>query len=263
MEKHKDSKYYLCSFLKIAPLSHALWRSVEALAYSTVTYRRPVLDVGCGFGEFAGVVFNTIEVGIDINNDDLVQASKSKKYQRLQWVDARKMPFASSRFSTVFAVSVLEHIDGVEDAIREIHRVMKKDGCLIFSVPTKTLNDYLLVPKLCRIIGMRWLGDRYVAYHSKAFKHQTLRSAQWWIKQLHKNGFTILRHHGTVSPTLLRLHELFLLTALPSQLWKWIFGKRLILSAGLRARILPLFFMRFVHLDRQSSINVFIVAKKK
>ncbi|UCH72250.1 MAG: hypothetical protein JSW62_01510, partial [Thermoplasmatales archaeon] len=65
-------KNYFKEYLKIAPLSHALWRAKEAKSLENIKLKEPILDLGCGFGEFAGVFFEgMIEIGIDVSQDDL------------------------------------------------------------------------------------------------------------------------------------------------------------------------------------------------
>ena len=50
---------YFKEFLKISPFSHALWRTAEALSLPAGLLKRPILDLGCGYGEFSGVFFNS------------------------------------------------------------------------------------------------------------------------------------------------------------------------------------------------------------
>ena len=126
MKKIKGEKNYLAEFLKIAPLSHALWRAVEALSFDQIELKNPALDLGCGFGEFSGVVFGKVETGIDINKKELADALKNKKYNKVVWADARALPFAAKSYSTVIAVSVLEHIENAEIVIKEVGRILKK-----------------------------------------------------------------------------------------------------------------------------------------
>lgn len=262
METFKAKKY-LSDFLKIAPLSHALWRSVEALSFDQVKFSDPVLDLGCGFGEFAGVVFNQIEMGIDINETELKAAFRGKKYKKVKLADARKLPFASSSYNTVVSVSVIEHITDSNEVLSEVYRVLKKGGLFVFSVTTPELNKHLFVPKLLRTVGFEEAAEKYIELHAKAFKHVNLKSKSWWTRELKKAKFEILDVHGTLSPTLLKLHEIFLISAFPSQLWKLLFGTRLLIHVGVRSRLLPIFFTRFVKIDRKSNINIFFVAKKK
>lgn len=266
--KHNFNKFeskggeFLSAFLRIAPLSHALWRSVEALAYEKTEYKKPVLDIGCGWGEFAGVVFNRLEMGIDVNEKELKGALSGKRYKRVLWADGRKLPFRNNSYSTVVSVSVLEHIDNSSKVLTEVYRILKPGGIFAFSVPTTSMKDNLFGVKVMKSIGLNKLADFYFEQHCKVFKHVTLRPASWWERELLSNGFQIITKTGTISPTVLKLHEIFLISALPSQLWKIIFKKRLIISVGLRAAILPTIFSRFVKLDRNSEINMFYYCKK-
>lgn len=261
MKNTPNAEEYLQNFLRITPLSHALWRSVEALCFGKVDLKDPVLDLGCGFGEFAGVVFDKIEMGIDIDKRELARALTGKRYKNVKWADARKLPFKDSSYNTIVSVSVIEHITEPAYVLSEVHRVLAKGGIFVFSVPTPKLNEHLLMPKILRALGLRGVAKKYIELHAKAFKHVNLKSKNWWVKELKKAKFEILELHGTLSPTLLKFHEIFLISAFPSQLWKLLFGKRLILSVGLRSRILPIFFSRFVKVDKDSDINLFFVVR--
>lgn len=259
----KKASEYMREFLKVAPLSHALWRSVEALSFERFDFKKPVLDLGCGFGEFAGIVFDKVEMGIDINNEDLRMALKGKRYRNLQWADARKLPFRKGSYSTVVSVSVLEHIENSEEVVKEVSRILKKNGLFLFSVPTPEMKRHLLGVNFLSSLGLKKASEKYWDLHKRAFKHVGLQTKLWWEKILKKNGFEILKEEGTLSPSILHLHEIFLITALPSQFGKLFFDKRLMMSIGLRSRLLPIFFSRFVKPDVNSNINLFFVARKK
>lgn len=263
MKKILAGKKYLAEFLRIAPLSHALWRAVEALSFDQIELESPVLDLGCGFGEFSGVVFGKVETGIDVNKKELEDALKNKKYKKVVWADARDLPFKTGSYSTVIAVSVMEHIESAELVIVEVGRVLKRGGTFAFSVPTVEINKHLLIPKILTFLGLRKSAKKYCELHRLAFKHVTLKPGAWWEEKLKKSGFQIIKKEGTISPTILRLHEFFLISAFPSQLSKWLFGRRLVMSVGLRAGILPLFFSGLIKQDKNSKINMFFVAKKK
>lgn len=263
MATYKPAKKYLRDFLKIAPLSHALWRSVEALSFDETELLPPVLDLGCGFGEFAGVVFNQIEMGIDINEKELKDALKGKRYKRVKLADARNLPFKDSSYNTVVSVSVIEHITQSPRVLSEVYRILKKGGYFVFSVPTLDLNKHLSVPKFLKAFGFPKAAEKYIDLHSRAFKHVNLHSKDWWVNEIGKTKFEIVQMHGTLSPLLLKLHEFFLISAFPSQLGKLLFGRRFIMSAGLRSKILPFFFSGFVKTDKASDINIFFVLRKK
>jgi len=249
-------------FLEIAPLSHAFWRTTEALAFRNVKLQKPVLDLGCGFGEFSGVAFGKIEMGVDINQRDLKMAAVNRKYSKLLLADARKLPFPDSNFNTVISVSVLEHIPRAQEAIKEVHRVLRTGGKFILTVPTNALEEQMLVPRVCRLLKLSWLEKFYIHSHKKFFGHKTWKTSIWWEKILKKEKFIILDKHGTVSQRCLWLHELFLPMAFPSQIWKWVFGKRLVIMKDIRRAILPILFGPLLEMDLKSDINLFIIAQK-
>ena len=148
---------YLDQYLDLAPFSHALWRSLEAQQLAQVNqlvkYRRPILDLGCGFGEFSGIFFkSSIEVGIDISPHDLLQANHTKKYRRLYVEDARHISFPDQSFATVISISVLEHIPRVNQAIAEVYRVLQPGGYFIVTLPINKFSDYLFCPRLLKLV---------------------------------------------------------------------------------------------------------------
>src|SRR5438128_1709911 len=110
---------YFRRYLAIAPLGLSLWRAVEAKHLSKVKLKRPILDVGCGFGEFAEAFADEpIDMGLDINSKHIYTASKTKKYKNLTIGDAGDMPFADNSFGSIFSISTLEHIERIDSAIK-------------------------------------------------------------------------------------------------------------------------------------------------
>src|SRR5436309_530447 len=110
---------------------------------------RRVLDVGYAFAEpayLAGLVALGAEelVGVDLAQTDVSGL-------RGVVADVRSLPFDDAAFDLVLCVSTLEHVgrdnevydvdadraeDGDAAALRELHRVLAKDGRLLVTVPT-------------------------------------------------------------------------------------------------------------------------------
>lgn len=103
-------------------------------------------------------------------------------------VDMRHLPFPANVFDIVIADQVIEHIEGnVEEAIREVHRVLKPGGIAIitsvfmFPVHWGPKDMWRFSPDglryLCRnfseIIQCEGWGNRY--YHALAIFHKKIR----------------------------------------------------------------------------------------
>ncbi|MBI2641224.1 class I SAM-dependent methyltransferase, partial [Candidatus Roizmanbacteria bacterium] len=107
--KSKTEEFFR-RYLRISPLGLALWRSVEARHLATVKLERPILDIGCGWGEFAEAFGKKIDMGIDIAPRDLYVAAKGGMYENLTLADARDLPFSDSSYSSIISISTFEHI---------------------------------------------------------------------------------------------------------------------------------------------------------
>src|SRR5437879_5088350 len=104
--KISHAEKYFRRYLQIAPLGLSLWRSVEAKHLSKITLKRRILDIGCGFGEFAKAFADEqMDMGIDNNSRDLYIAAKGKKYKNLTLADARDLPFADNSYASIFSIS--------------------------------------------------------------------------------------------------------------------------------------------------------------
>lgn len=117
------------------------------------------LDLGCGTGLFTDKVFRATQAqitGIDISEDLLSQARERQPQVTFKIEDAMNMSFPDNHFDVVFGSSVLHHLE-MDKAIREIFRVLKPGGRMIFAEPNM-LNPQILVQKNVPFIK-RWLGD--------------------------------------------------------------------------------------------------------
>ncbi len=104
-----------------------------------------VLELGCGTGEFTRrVTFPGCRlVALDLSAELLALAvRKVGKAAGFVRGDAETLPFSDGAFDVVSGCSVLHHLD-VDAALREIRRVLRPGGRLVFSEPD------LLNPQSC------------------------------------------------------------------------------------------------------------------
>ena len=270
--------YYFRKYLDVAPFALALWRAPEAnfirdgyakvtntdfSKQTTIKLKTPILDVGCGFGEFAGVFFDSqIEIGVDISIEDLLRAEKGEKYKKLVSADARHLPFSKNTFSTVISVSVLEHISTPKKCIQEAYRVLKPGGILILTIVTSDINNHLFYPPLLKKLGLYRVADEYIKYYHHIFKHITLYSPQKWKQIVEQAGFTIRLQRGTFSDKLVKAFDFFLLTALPSQVSRWLNGSRWVWGLSVKKRLLEPLYIWLTKETIMTKSNILIIAQK-
>lgn len=102
-----------------------------------------VLEIGCGSGRYALHIAETARcrvVGLDLNGEGirnasaLAQRSSLSPQVRFQQCDvSQPLSFADSTFDAVYCNDVLCHIPGRLALLRELQRVLKPGGRLIFS----------------------------------------------------------------------------------------------------------------------------------
>jgi len=130
---------FLWEQLQALPYFRGLLRAVEARSYQQFEITRPVLDLGCGDGHFVTAVFEQpLDVGIDPWYGPVKEAARRGGYRLVIHGAGADMPFPDGYFSTCISNSVLEHIPGVDEVLKETARVLKPGGLFIFCVPIRT-----------------------------------------------------------------------------------------------------------------------------
>ncbi|MDE3025359.1 MAG: methyltransferase domain-containing protein [Acidobacteriota bacterium] len=141
---------------------------------------RRVLDVGT-----ANAIPAHVEGLRDLGAPELVTVDLAEPADVI--ADVRRLPFADERFDFVVCVSTLEHVGrdnavygvdaepdaaGAEAALRELHRVLSRDGRLLVSVPTGVADDQgwqLQRPPLDWIAAFEQSG--FVVYEDELYLH--------------------------------------------------------------------------------------------
>ena len=106
-----------------------------------------MLDVGCGEGRHIfGIMQNYPEmkcIGLDMDDDSLEKAEEG--YEFFESISnagaeflkgsAYSLPFQNNSLDLIVCSEVLEHLHQYNDAVKEIHRVLKPGGKFYASVP--------------------------------------------------------------------------------------------------------------------------------
>lgn len=104
--------------------------------------KEKILDLGCGDGFYIHML-TQLPVKLDITGFDydqvvLKNARKNLGTKKVKLVSgtAEKMPFKNNTFDKIIMTEVLEHVEDDKKALKEVHRILKKNGILTFTVPS-------------------------------------------------------------------------------------------------------------------------------
>jgi SAM-dependent methyltransferase len=107
----------------------------DALNENLHYLRGTLLDVGCGRMPYKKYIQSNTTVskyiGLDIETGLTYDVNIKPDHT---W-DGITMPFGNEQFDTAIATEVLEHCHDPLTVVKEIYRVLKKDGAFFFTVP--------------------------------------------------------------------------------------------------------------------------------
>jgi ubiquinone/menaquinone biosynthesis C-methylase UbiE len=254
---------YFRRYLEMAPLSLALWRSVEAGALSRYELDHPLLDLGCGFGEFAEAFKETkFDVGLDLSERDLEVAKGLNLYSELHLADARKLPFEDETFGSIISVSVLEHITEVDKVFKEAYRVLRPGGKLLITVETDEVDGNGIYRPLLKRIGLKGMSDFLNDVYNGVFHRETLLTKAEWRSRVVDAGFVIEGSEDIISPRVVKLFNIFLITAVPAQILRYTIGTRKIYRPKFATDLLTALFLPYVSDGGRGGTNLLILARK-
>jgi len=183
MSRGKDYfEEYLREYLDSPSL--VLVRSVELKNFPYKYLEPPILDLCCGDGFFAEQLGLSDIYGCDIDEKSIAIAKTRKIYNEVSKCDARSLEsYPDNFFNTIISNCALEHIDGIELALKACHRVLNKKGKLIITVPSINLNRWFPGSK-----------EKLVNFNARQ-RHLNIYSIDEWSNLLTHIGFQIVEYY--------------------------------------------------------------------
>lgn len=144
------------------------------------------LDLCCGHGEVEKIFTKKVKLGfgVDISGDMLALATRRKRSEKFAYLQASglSLPFPNQIFDHVFCLGGIHHVPNRELLFKEIVRVLRRGGRLIFREPA---DDFFL-----------WRGLRKIIYLiSPKLDHKTERPVRRAVlqKELSKYGLRLTK----------------------------------------------------------------------
>lgn len=170
-------------------------RMIEKEVDNSTRNKGIVLDIGIGISPMINTNKNTLLGDISISS---MKVMKSKG-ANCSVLDITKLGLKNNSINTIICSEVLEHIPDDSGSLREMKRVLKKEGTLILTIP---LNSYY------------WLKDDELVGHLRRYNPKE------FIKKLEKIGFKItkIKNIGSLTErlTTFLITTLFLSTKISS-----------------------------------------------
>ena len=197
------------------PYWYGFW---ERCISSRLSHAARILECGCGLGFFLSRIQDKYQtVGSDVSLYALDSAQQNAPKSKVLGASADQLPFANGSFEMVAAFDLIEHLESPDIFSRDVYRVLKPRGYLIFSTPNPQSFG-------ARIKGRRreWRGkpqeERVAEWHGwRDDTHVSILSVDGWRRLLHQAGFFIDRD-GTSG-----LHDIPYFMHVPLRLQKAVF----------------------------------------
>lgn len=222
----KFKSNFFFNYIKEAPLALAIERTLECHIFSNQKFVPPVLDLGCGEGLFAWILFkDAIETGIDLNAREIEAAKLYGIHRELIQCPADQIPKPSGYYHTIFSNSVLEHIKDIESVLREAGRLLSGQGHFYITVPTHYFDQYSFMNLALTCLGFKNTAVRFRNFYNRFWKHYHYHSVQEWAELFNRAGFNVIKIIEYCPKQIALLDDLLTWFALPSFLIKKLFNR--------------------------------------
>ncbi|MCD4827852.1 MAG: methyltransferase domain-containing protein [Candidatus Cloacimonetes bacterium] len=141
-----------------------------------------ILDAGCGNGN---TVLALNQMGRHVDGCDISKQAEGV-IDSFQKASVTELPYADNSYDFIYSLSVLHHLEDMEEGIREIRRTLKPGGCFIATFHTR-LSPYYLESMLKQRLNPR----RY-----RHYEYITFSSVGEIIALFRKQGFHLVSYDG-------------------------------------------------------------------
>jgi SAM-dependent methyltransferase len=207
----------LREYMVAAPLALAFERTMECLILADQPFQRPILDIGCGDGLFAKILFpEMIDTGIDPNLNELEQAGKLNVYKELIHCSGAAIPKPGGFYKTILSNSVIEHIPDLGAVLNEAHRLLAPGGRFYFTVPSDLFESYTVIYQLLNAMRCYGWAKRFGRFFNRFWRHYHCYPADQWEEIAIKVGFEIVDRYSYGPRHICILNDMLTLLSVPA-----------------------------------------------
>lgn len=199
MTNHSKDIGYLKELLTLYYPMHffALFRAHELKNVQPYTelLHEPILDLGCGDGHIAKLLFQkTLEYGIDPDARAVGRAEDLGHYQKTWCRSAHNIPLEDNTLGGIYSNCVLEHVPDMPRLIHEMSRVLKPNAYFVGTAMTPHYYDLNPVFGKLQSMGWHWLRQRMIDSENRVHHHISLFDKEDYAKMFADAGMVLETH---------------------------------------------------------------------
>jgi len=229
----KFKKNFLLNYLTNAPMALGIERFLECEILSQQEFIPPILDIGCGDGLFAHILFDErIDIGVEPNLKELKRAKSFNAYRELINSSGEQIPKNDRFYNTIFANSTLEHIQNLQPVLREVHRLLASSGKFYVTVPTNMFDKFTVMYQILSFLRLKKFAEKYKKFFNKFWKQYHHYKKEDWEEIFIDAGFKIIEFREYDSKIICLINDFlvpfaFLPFITKKLLNRWIISKRI------------------------------------
>jgi ubiquinone/menaquinone biosynthesis C-methylase UbiE len=205
----KFKRDFLKSYLKVAPLALASERALECEILSLQKFEPPLLDIGCGDGIFASILFESkVDTGIDLDLYELARCKKLNIYKELIACQGAEIPKPDQSYKTIMSNSVLEHIKDLKPLLSEVSRLLQKEGSFYVTIPNNKFEEAAVISRILNKINLINIKKRFNVFYNKFWRHYNCYELEKWIEVFNEAGFKVVSYTEYNSMALATFHDI-------------------------------------------------------
>lgn len=173
----------------------------------------PVLEIGMGDGYFSSLLFKSkgmkLSIGADFMYDVVKIAREYGHCERVIIMDALEIPLPDNSIGTILMNNLMHHLPNRTLALRELLRVLKKGGRLIFTDNIIGWGIYTWEQVLLRKISLDSLAKGILDFKLRFFIQNLLVDEYFYEKKSKDLDFKIIKKVGFISKASMYISSLF------------------------------------------------------
>lgn len=188
-------------------------KGYELYLFSGCDLKEPVLEIGIGDGHFSSNLFKGKDVrltyGADLIYETLKSARRYGHCDNFLMMDAFEIPFPDNSLNTVIMNNLMHHLPDRDRALKELLRVLKPRGKLIFTDNTIGWGTFTWEQRLLHKVKLDTVADKLLSLKLALFAQRLLVDDDYYEKKSNVYQYTIRKKIEFVSATSMYLSSIF------------------------------------------------------